>query len=114
MRPLVVVFTPEGIEGQLLGGKAGARVCLKLQQVAVEAFMGAVLLRLPGAIRCRPMPSLRKRTASAERPVTPLAANGGPLSLLSASGRPNSLNSLKNTGQACASAVELAACNARQ
>nr|WP_245483562.1 hypothetical protein [Rhizobium leguminosarum] len=66
--------------------------------------MAAVLLRLPGWMRSRPMPSLINRTASVVSPVTPIAAKGEPLSLRKRSGSPCSANSRSNTGQASASA----------
>ena len=88
MRTLFVIVALEACKATLLRLSVGAWGKHRFQQGQMEAFVAPVLL---GTARIDAFvfdASLAHQTDSAVRPVTPLEANGAPLSERSVSGRP--------------------------
>src|SRR4029079_17593100 len=102
MRTLIIVAVDEVVELGLLlqevfAGRLGG---LPLQR-QMHAVMSAVLCGWPGFRRSISMPSLSHHTDSLDRLKRELGlANGTPLSVRMALGKPNCLKTASNTGNA--------------
>jgi hypothetical protein len=101
MRAFVVVPDPEGLEAALLRAQRARR---RSRRLALEFSMHPLVLAvLLGTRRRDPLvhdPELHPPDIEDDKPRMPVDANGAPLSVRIASGRPTSRNSARNTGWA--------------
>ncbi len=99
MRGLFIVFTPNFIKRLVLRTQARTRRtgCGFLQR-AMHPLVPPVRCGRPGSMRSSPMPNRTHHTASGLNPPRVIVANGGPLSVRSAAGRPYSRKMLTSSG----------------
>src|SRR5713101_1612383 len=100
VRALVVEDVAKLVEAALLGPPRRLRGCaVSCSRVRCIPSCRAFSSGCPGRMRSGWMPSLIHHTASRDSPAAAVEANGGPLSVRTAPGKPYSRNAASNSGR---------------